>query len=97
VRELRNAITQRITLGELAKQRSPVNRLADGKRPIDVVEAVLAEDLPFPIARDKVLELFEQQYVARVLERYGGNVTHAAHASGIGRRYFQTIRGRRRP
>src|SRR6266545_315599 len=94
VRELRNAITQRITLGELAKQRSPVNRLADGKRPIDVVEAVLAEDLPFPIARDKVLELFEQQYVARVLERYGGNVTHAAHASWIGRRYFQTIRGR---
>jgi hypothetical protein len=43
-----------------------------------------------------VLEWFEQRYVARVLERHGGNVTHAAHASGIGRRYFQTIRSRRK-
>jgi DNA-binding NtrC family response regulator len=93
VRELRNAIAQRITLGELGRQRSPLNPAPESG---DAVEAILAQDLPFPIARDKILDVFEQRYVARVLERHGGNVTHAAHASGIGRRYFQTIRGRRK-
>jgi DNA-binding NtrC family response regulator len=97
VRELRNSITQRITLGELARQPSsllpPSGESSGGG---DAIEAILGQDLPFPIARDKILDLFEQRYVARVLERHGGNVTHAAHASGIGRRYFQTIRGRRK-
>jgi len=98
VRELRNAITQKIILGELAKPRSPVNPSRDDAavRPTDLIGAILDENLPFPIARDKALDLFEERYVARVLERYGGNVTHAAHASGIGRRYFQTIRSRRK-
>jgi two-component system response regulator HydG len=95
VRELRNAISQRIALGDLAKHRSTGGAPAPGSpRASDPIDMVLNEELPFPIARDKVLELFEQRYVARVLERHGGNVTHAAHASGIGRRYFQTIRGR---
>jgi DNA-binding NtrC family response regulator len=95
VRELRNAITQRITLGEFSNERRQATP-SDGAAKGDVVEAILADDLPFPIARDKMLEWFEQRYVARVLERHGGNVTHAAHASGIGRRYFQTIRSRRK-
>jgi DNA-binding NtrC family response regulator len=97
VRELRNAITQKITLGELSKPRSPVNPAA-GEAPApragDPIGAIIDQDLPFPIARDKVLDMFERRYVGRILERHGGNVTHAAHASGIGRRYFQTIRGR---
>jgi DNA-binding NtrC family response regulator len=96
VRELRNAITQRITLGEVSKQRSPANPTFEGDAKGDAIEAVLAEELPFPIARDRILDMFEQRYVARVLDRHGGNVTHAAHASGIGRRYFQTIRSRRK-
>jgi DNA-binding NtrC family response regulator len=94
VRELRNAITQRITLGELTK-RAPAAPSEDSAKG-DTIDTILAEELPFPIARDKVLDWFEQRYVARVLERHGGNVTHAAHASGIGRRYFQTIRSRRK-
>jgi DNA-binding NtrC family response regulator len=96
VRELRNAITQKITLGELAKPRSPVNPASGEAEQDDSIERVLTEDLPFSIARDRVLGLFEERYVARVLELHGGNVTHAAKASGIGRRYFQTIRGRRK-
>jgi len=96
VRELRNAITQKITLGELAKPRSPVNPASGQTAQGDTIERVLAEDLPFSIARDRVLDQFEERYVARVLELHGGNVTHAAKASGIGRRYFQTIRGRRK-
>jgi hypothetical protein len=37
---------------------------------------------------------FEQRYVARVLAQHGGNVTRAAEASGIARRYFNIIRSR---
>lgn len=90
VRELRNSIARKIALGELAKPapRAPATATADP------IQDIIDRDLPFPIARDKIVALFEQRYVGRVLARHGGNVTHAAHASGIGRRYFQTIRGR---
>jgi DNA-binding NtrC family response regulator len=101
VRELRNAIAQRIALGDLAPSRSaptrdPAAPGASGDATGDPIQSVIDQGLPFPIARDRVLELFEERYVERVLDRHGGNVTHAARASGIGRRYFQTIRGRRK-
>jgi DNA-binding NtrC family response regulator len=95
VRELRNVVAQRIALGDLAPARS--GQGPQSTRPgdsSDPMQAILDRNLPFPIARDRVLEVFEEKYVARVLERHGGNVTHAARASGVGRRYFQTIRGR---
>jgi DNA-binding NtrC family response regulator len=96
VRELRNAIAQRIALGELSPPRvqAPRDAPTGGAGAGDAIQAVIDQGLPFPIARDRVLEVFEERYVARVLERHGGNVTHAARASGIGRRYFQTIHGR---
>lgn len=64
-----------------------------GNEPFDaIVES--AFDLPFTQARDRVLEEFERRYTTRVLERHGGSVVRAAAASGIARRYFQTIRAR---
>ena len=62
----------------------------------DALGDVLARNLPFPIARDRAMEVFEERYVEHVLAQNGGNVTHAAHAAGIGRRYFQRIRERRK-
>jgi DNA-binding NtrC family response regulator len=90
VRELRNAIARKIALGELTK---PAPR-APSTAASDPIQEIIDLDLPFPIARDKILAVFEQRYVGCVLARHGGNVTQAAHASGVGRRYFQTIRGR---
>jgi DNA-binding NtrC family response regulator len=90
VRELRNAIARKIALGELTK---PAPR-APSAAAADPIQEIIDLDLPFPIARDKIVAVFEQRYVDAVLARHGGNVTHAAHASGVGRRYFQTIRGR---
>ncbi len=57
-------------------------------------EEVLAKDLPLPRARQLVLDAFERRYVADVLAKHDGNVTRAAHASGIARRHFYTIRAR---
>jgi hypothetical protein len=55
---------------------------------------VLAQDLPFPQARQRVLDAFERAYIERVLTQHGGSVARAAAASGIARRYFQLIRAR---
>jgi DNA-binding NtrC family response regulator len=90
VRELRNAIARKIALGELSK---PAPRTA-ATPSADPIQEIIDLELPFPIARDRIIAVFEQRYVGHVLERHGGNVTRAAHASGVGRRYFQTIRGR---
>jgi DNA-binding NtrC family response regulator len=56
--------------------------------------AIIAEGLPFPRARDKMLNLFERAYFEDVLQRHGGSVARAAAASGIARRYFQLLQAR---
>ncbi len=93
VRELRNAVARRLALGELAElgaraKTSVPTEMAAG----DAIDDVLP--LPFTQARDRIMEEFEQRYVAHVLSRHGGNVALAAAASGIGRRYFQKLRAR---
>lgn len=57
-------------------------------------EDIIASDLPFPRARELVLERFERLYIERMLARHLGNVSRAAEASGIARRYFQIVKSR---
>lgn len=85
VRELRTAVLARMTTGELRAARS-----------LDFVHDVLEEDLPLPLARERVIADFERRYVERVLARHDGNVTRAARASGVAHRYFQTVKARTR-
>lgn len=91
VRELGNAIARLAALGTLGEP-TPGPRAPAGSQ--DAIDAVLAENLPFPRARDRVLALFEERYVSRLLEVHGGNVAEAAAASGVARRYFQIIKAR---
>jgi DNA-binding NtrC family response regulator len=97
VRALRNAVARHLLLGDLADSASPEPRVAplEGADESEI-DAVIALDLPFTEARRRVLEAFERRYVERVLERHGGNVSRAADAAGIARRYFQIVRARRR-
>jgi hypothetical protein len=60
----------------------------------DIIEEILAMDLPLPRARQRIVDEFERRYVQRVLAQHGGNVGSAAAASGIARRYFQLLRAR---
>src|SRR5262249_7970807 len=71
VRELCNAIARRVALGELAEERP---RREPAKGTGDAIDAVIAENLPFVRARDRILSEFERRYVERALERFGGNV-----------------------
>ena len=88
VRELRNAVARQFALGDL----SEASDKDKGSR--DPFQQVLAENLPFPRARDRILSQFERAYVERVLAEHGGSVARAAQASGIARRYFNTILAR---
>ena len=104
VRQLRNAIARWIALGELGEPPPGEDegsglamREATRSSSRDVIEDVIAERLPLPLARLRVVENFELRYIEAVLAEHGGNVALAAKASGIARRYFQILRtGRRR-
>jgi DNA-binding NtrC family response regulator len=99
VRELYNAVARQIAVGEMelggARSGPAATQLA-ATAGGDLLEDTLAQDLPFPLARDRVVDEFERRYVERVLAKHGGNVARAAAASGIARRYFQIIRARSR-
>jgi DNA-binding NtrC family response regulator len=97
VRELRNAVARHLALGDLAAlglkdAGASVPAAAAAAASGDFFEQVLARELPLPAARQQVVDELEQRYVARVLAANGGNVTNAARASGLGRRYFQQLK-----
>jgi DNA-binding NtrC family response regulator len=91
VRELHNAVARHLALGDLATE-APRPTAAHA----DTIERILALDLPFARARERLVEEFAQRYVDRVVAAHDGNVTRAAAAAGLGRRYLQMLRARRR-
>jgi len=103
VRELANGIAHCVTFGELADLGSlwrparPRAREEPGPRAAaDLVGTILSEELPFHVARDRVVRHFERKYIETMIARHGGNVAKAARAAGVARRYFYAIRDRNR-
>jgi DNA-binding NtrC family response regulator len=47
--------------------------------------------LPFKEAKDRLIEEFQVQYIARALARHGGNVSQAAKDSGVKRQYLHRL------
>ncbi len=101
VRELRNSVARQLALGHLGSQRSSARVGTMKTEPPasfsagDPVARVLAEDLPFPIARRRVLDEFERLFVERLLTEHGGDTAKAAAAAGVARRYFQILQARK--
>ncbi|MBX3234102.1 MAG: sigma 54-interacting transcriptional regulator [Labilithrix sp.] len=102
VRELRNLVARYVALG--ADIEMPVRAPPAASRSVaavqggggDWLDSLVAEDIPFPIARRMSLEEFERRYVAAVLARHNGNVGQAAKASGLALRYFRLVRARQK-
>jgi transcriptional regulator with GAF, ATPase, and Fis domain len=102
VRELHHAIARVHALGTSAalemstSSRVPGATGATTPAEGDLVEEVLAADLPLTRARDLLVSGFERRYLERVLAAHGGSVARAADASGVARRYFQILHARYR-
>jgi two-component system, NtrC family, response regulator HydG len=91
VRELMNLVARRLALGELR-----VGPRFRDEGVVDSIDRVLELELAFPQARERVVMEFERRYIERVLATHGGNVSRAAAASGVARRYFQIVKARQR-
>jgi DNA-binding NtrC family response regulator len=94
VRELRNAVARYLVVGGASAARRPNDRPEEELPTTAYVDEILDAGLPFTVARMKVIAHFEERFVAHALARYQGNVSRAAIAAGIGRRYFQVLRRR---
>lgn len=92
VRELKNTVARLAALGDLGP--------AQAKKPSqispDSFDQALALDLPCSQARALFIHEFERRYVARALDQHQGNVSKAAEASGLARRYFRILRAKKR-
>ncbi len=98
VRELRNVVTRHQALGELASFDGADDALSTtGESAIagmDVIDDVVTRLLPLAEARQEIIQVFEQRYLDHVLQVHGGNVTRAAAAAGVARRYFHLLRAK---
>jgi hypothetical protein len=97
-----NAITRHLALGDRNVQgpdeddaAPSVDKAAGHPFVADPFDDVIAEGLPLIEARKRMIEAFERRYLTAALAATGGNVTHAARAAGIPRRYFQALRAKR--
>jgi DNA-binding NtrC family response regulator len=93
VRELQNALARRLALGDVDPSAN-ATAAEPNAAPEHAFRWLLEQDLPYSTARDLITSELERRYVARVLEQYDGNVSRAAAASGLARRYFQIMRAR---
>ncbi len=95
VRELSHVVERRALFG--GETEGMLLPDEDSAPPADhVFRQVLELDLRLPQARERVVAAFERCYLERIVAKHGGNITRAAAASGLARRYFNVLRSRHR-
>jgi DNA-binding NtrC family response regulator len=94
VRELRNLVARYAALGELSLEGPTAGDDPAAAPNVDTIDRIVQSGVPYPQARDRVIDAFDERYVSRLLTMHDGNVAKAAEASGIGRRYFQKLKAR---
>jgi DNA-binding NtrC family response regulator len=57
----------------------------------DLLEDLLARDMPYMKTREVLVAEFTRRYLERLLKRHGGNVSRAAQEAGVARRHFYTL------
>ncbi|HEY3816900.1 MAG TPA: sigma 54-interacting transcriptional regulator [Polyangiaceae bacterium] len=104
VRELERALRRFLVLGDSVsllvtrthRHKARPDDAENEQGPGDLLARVLAANLGYSEARERVLEEFERAYLEKALADSGGNVATAAARSGIARRHFQRLRARQR-
>jgi two-component system, NtrC family, response regulator HydG len=102
VRALRDAVARWLALADLAAELAsqgsvppPPPTAPGGVQTDPFLEDVLAQRLPLVQAREKVVAELERRYAERLLAEHAGSVSRAVEVSGVARRHFQRIAGRR--
>ncbi|HWO19329.1 MAG TPA: sigma 54-interacting transcriptional regulator [Kofleriaceae bacterium] len=54
-------------------------------------EELLAEGVTFKDAKERWVAAFERDYILQLLRRHSGNISHAARAADIDRKYFRKL------
>jgi DNA-binding NtrC family response regulator len=90
VRELRNVVERVVSMGEEAlpdmEMAAPVDQpRLPGSGPSPEI------DLPFKEAKERIIEVFERDYLKQLLDRCGGNISRAAREAGIARLYVRKL------
>ncbi len=83
VRELRNAVERAILLGARGLVEEAAQR---GDR--DPAAAESERGVPFRVAKELIISRWERDYLARLLKTSGGNVSAAARAARMDRKYL---------
>ncbi len=106
VRELKNAVARYLATTDLACVADD-DAVNDGPRApaveggdVDAVYATVEQsirstwrsEVPYPVARQRILEAAQKGYVERALVQHGGNAEQASAALGVSRRYFHILR-----
>ena len=80
VRELRNAVERAVLLPNHPQVafETPPKKEGDGFAHIDI-------DVPFKVAKQKLVDEFDRRYLQSLLEAHDGNISAAARAAGIER------------
>jgi transcriptional regulator with GAF, ATPase, and Fis domain len=89
VRELRNFVERTACFG-WSSTRGEGAPAAEAS-PVPVLEGLLPYHLPLKEARAAWIAQFESLYLTALLRREGGNVTRAAAAAGVNRRYLHRL------
>ncbi len=54
-------------------------------------EELMAEGVTFKDAKERWVAAFERDYILQLLRRNNGNISHAARAADIDRKYFRKL------
>jgi len=91
VRELRNVVTRAVAL---AGPDDDFQSLPFVLRPTAAAPdapAAFKADRPFHEAKDEVVARFEREYLADLVQRNGGNLSQAARAAGLERKFLYKV------
>jgi DNA-binding NtrC family response regulator len=87
VRELARVIEETLVRSQRPSSPPPP---PTGERPRAHVTDELAE-IPFKEAKERLVDAFEREYVARLLERHDGKLSRAAQDAGLDRNYLARL------
>ena len=99
VRELRNMLTRAVSLANRpGEPPAPFEKLVFNVGPVTGQPATIgpsypgvATHIPYREARDQMVSTWERAYIEALLDRHDGNVTRAAEAAGVSRKYLYDI------